>query len=234
MCLLSLDSRFFWCIHRNLKTDTTRFALKTTTKLFNSPAHEEWAMQISTIYGYIWTMQKHMFFYLKLWSKSLGEIDFTNRASPTVLHFSNLPKSSKRGIQRFCIWSLQFGQLGKWGSKLGKIAKLWTTLQTRSCEQSHTRGKRVRLETFYFYPLPSPNANSLGHGLVLSFAFCFGSLQIATNVKSICQIRSTRRARRLLGLCLDASKNPKLLQDSPSHRILRHMYGTLNIDKKDN
>ena len=27
---------------------------------------------------------------------------------------------------------------------------------------------------------------------------------------------------------------PKILQDSPSHRILRHMHGTLNIDKKDN
>ena len=59
------------------------------------------------------------------------------------LHLSNLPKSSKRGIQRFCIWSLQFGQLDKWVSKLGKNAKLWTTLQTRSREQSHARGKRA-------------------------------------------------------------------------------------------
>ena len=111
----------------------------------------------------------------------------TVRASPRVLHLSNLPKSSKRGIQRFCIRSLQFGQLGKWGSKLGKNAKLWTTLQTRSREQSHARGKRVRLKTFYFYPLPSSNANSLGDDLFLSFAFCYESLQIATNAKSICQ-----------------------------------------------
>ena len=29
-------------------------------------------------------------------------------------------------------------------------------------------------------------------------------------------------------------KNPKTLQDFPSHRILRHMHGTLNVDKKDN
>jgi hypothetical protein len=33
---------------------------------------------------------------------------------------------------------------------------------------------------------------------------------------------------------LDTQKKPKTLQDSPSHRILRHMHGTLNIDKKDN
>jgi len=31
--------------------------------------------------------------------------------------------------------------------------------------------------------------------------------------------------------CLDT---PKTLQDSSSNRILRHMHGTLNIDKKDN
>ena len=49
------------------------------------------------------------------------------------------------------------------------------------------RGKRAPLETFYFYPLPSPNVNSLGDDLFLSFAFCYGSLQIATNAKSICQ-----------------------------------------------
>jgi len=27
-------------------------------------------------------------------------------------------------------------------------------------------------------------------------------------------------------------QKPKSLQDSPSHRILRHMHGALNIDKK--
>jgi len=43
------------------------------------------------------------------------------------------------------------------------------------------------LETFYFYRLPSPNVNSLGDDLFLSFAFCYRSLQIATNAKSICQ-----------------------------------------------
>ena len=31
--------------------------------------------------------------------------------------------------------------------------------------------------------------------------------------------------------CIQKSK---ILQDSPSHRILRHMHETLNIDKKDN
>jgi hypothetical protein len=109
------------------------------------------------------------------------------RAFLRVLHLSNLLKRSKKGIQRFCIWSLQFGQHGKWGSKLGKNAKLWTTLQTRSRKQSHARGKHARLEIFYFYPLLSLNDNFLGDDLFLSFAFCYGSLQIATNVKSICQ-----------------------------------------------
>ena len=64
---------------------------------------------------------------------------------------------------------------------------MWTTLQTRSHEQSHEREKRSRLETFYFYPLPSLNANFLRDDLLLSFAFCYGSLQIATNAKSIYQ-----------------------------------------------
>jgi len=103
------------------------------------------------------------------------------------LYLSNLSKNYKRGIQRFCIWSLQFEQFGKWGSKLGKNVKLLTTLQTRSREQSHARGKHARLETFYFYLLPSPNVNSLGDDLFLSFVFCYRSLQIATNAKSICQ-----------------------------------------------
>jgi hypothetical protein len=32
--------------------------------------------------------------------------------------------------------------------------------------------------------------------------------------------------------CLDPFKLPKILQDSPSHRIFRHMYGALNVGKK--
>jgi len=30
------------------------------------------------------------------------------------------------------------------------------------------------------------------------------------------------------------TQKPKTLQDFPSHRILQHLHGTLNIDKKDN
>jgi hypothetical protein len=36
------------------------------------------------------------------------------------------------------------------------------------------RGKRVHLETSYFYPLLSPNANFLGDGLFLSLHFVIG------------------------------------------------------------
>jgi len=68
--------------------------------------------------------------------------------------------------------------------KLGKNAKLWMALQTQSREQSHARAKRARLETFYFYHLPSPKDNSLRDDLFLSFAFCYRSLQITTNIKS--------------------------------------------------
>jgi len=95
-------------------------------------------------------------------------------------------KNSKKDIQWFCIWSLQFGQLVKWGSKLGKKYKLWTALQTRSREQSHARGKRAPGDLL-FYHLPTPNVNSLVDDLFLLFAFCYGSLQTTTNAKLICQ-----------------------------------------------
>jgi hypothetical protein len=32
--------------------------------------------------------------------------------------------------------------------------------------------------------------------------------------------------------CLDPFKLPKILQDSPSHRIFRRMHGVLNVGKK--
>jgi hypothetical protein len=36
----------------------------------------------------------------------------------------------------------------------------------------------------------------------------------------------------LIRQCLDPFKLSKILQDSPSHRIFRHMYGALNVGKK--
>ena len=46
---------------------------------------------------------------------------------------------------------------------------------------------------------------------------------VTRNLENFCELRP----------CLDTPKN-KTLQDSPSHRILRHMHEVLNIDKKNN
>ena len=127
--------------------------------------------------------------------KTVGDAQHLQEFCIWGLHLSNLPKKTPKEISN----SFAFGvcNLGN----LAKNAKPWTTLQTRSREQSHARGKRARLEIFYFYPFPSPNVNSLADGLFLFFAFCYGSLQIATNAKSICQ-SLWRWSKHLQGLCI--------------------------------
>jgi len=52
--------------------------------------------------------------------------------------------------------------------------------------------------------------------------------------KSIPRTHSSRTILSLTKALFSSPQKPKTFQDSSSHRILRHMHGTLNIDKNKN